>query len=97
MSNPNDDPGVYFVGSESGPVKIGFSNDVFRRFRALRNSSPVPLYVLAARSGSRVVEREYHRRFARFRIHGEWFERTPELEAEIESVNRGEYLKDSAA
>jgi hypothetical protein len=32
-------------------------------------------------------EKMYHRRFAHRRLHGEWFERCPEIEAEIERLN----------
>jgi hypothetical protein len=86
------DPVVYFVGDQVGPIKIGFSTDVWERFRRLRNSMPGELRMLAARSGSKALEREYHQRFHAWRLHGEWFERTPELLAEIDRVNRGDHL-----
>ena len=73
----------YFIGGEVGPIKIGYSIDVKSRLRALQASSPVTLSVLAIRSGGETRERAYHDQFSEWRLHGEWFERCPEIEAEI--------------
>jgi hypothetical protein len=79
--------GVYFVGAEEGPVKIGFSRDFHRRLAALQAASPVELRLLAVIvDASPVIERNYHSRFGRHRLHGEWFERSPEIMAEIERL-----------
>lgn len=76
---------TYFVREmPDGPVKIGFTNDVARRFAALRTSSARPLALLAVLSGNH--EREMHARFASWRIRGEWFAPAPELVAFIESI-----------
>lgn len=77
-------PVVYFIGSMRGElVKIGYATDLANRMRHLQTGSPVKLEVLAAVIGGIGLEREYHRRFAEFREHGEWFRRTPEVRAEI--------------
>ncbi len=54
--------------------------------RRMTFCSPIPLRILAKTEGSRTQERAYHARFAAIRLHGEWFERTPEIEAEIERL-----------
>jgi len=77
---------VYFIGGETGPIKIGESSNVRNRFSDLQASSPVVLSVLATCPGGSKAEREYHRRFASARLHGEWFSRTPEIEAEISKI-----------
>jgi hypothetical protein len=77
---------VYFIGGNDGPVKIGFTNHLEHRLATLRCSSPVPLGVLATVEGPPELERDYHRRFAAHRLHGEWFARCPEIEAEIERL-----------
>jgi hypothetical protein len=47
----------------------------------------VALTVLATvRRASVAVERRYHDRFTRSRLHGEWFERTPDIEKEIQRL-----------
>lgn len=74
---------VYFVAGEIGAVKIGSARDAEKRLRDLQCGSPIPLRILATVSGGLKVEAEYHRRFAAHRLHGEWFERVPEIEAEI--------------
>jgi hypothetical protein len=79
---------VYFVGGESGPVKIGWTQQPIKdRLKCIQNGSPVKLHVLATANRHRIAEKWYHRQFASSRLHGEWFDRTPELLAEIERLN----------
>lgn len=77
---------VYFVGGESGPVKIGFAVDPVLRLTALQCGSPVPLSILATIEAPARMERAYHKQFAAHRLHGEWFARAPEIVAEIKRV-----------
>lgn len=74
---------VYFIGADVGCVKIGEALDPDRRLRTLQSGSPVQLRILATTFGGPVLERDYHRKFAAHRLHGEWFTRCPEIEAEI--------------
>jgi hypothetical protein len=74
----------------SNRVKIGTSKRPTRRLRALQAYSPNVLEVLLIISpyvtthggiwfrGS--TEKELHRRFAKDRLHGEWFKYTPEIQ-----------------
>lgn len=79
---------VYFVGPKNGPIKIGYSTDVQRRLARLQSHSPVRLAVLAVLVGGTVeVERGYHARFSRHRLHGEWFAPNCEIIAEIKVLN----------
>jgi hypothetical protein len=77
----------YFVGGDDGPVKIGQAQDVQKRLRDLQMGSPVVLKILAVTSGGQSRETAYHFTFAGHRLHGEWFDRCPEIEAEIERLN----------
>lgn len=80
---------VYFVGGETGPVKIGWTQQPIKeRLKCIQSGSPVKLRVLATANRHRIGERQYHRQFAQYRLHGEWFERTPEIEVEIERLSR---------
>lgn len=80
---------VYFVGGETGPVKIGFTQQPIKeRLKCIQNGSPVKLHVLALRKDGRAREAVYHRQFAAHRLHGEWFERCPEIEEEIRRLGR---------
>lgn len=44
---------------------------------------PQTLGILALRNGAKAREVAYHEQFSEHRLHGEWFERCPEIEAEI--------------
>lgn len=74
---------IYFIGPENGPVKIGFAVNLSKRLRDLELANAYPLKVWASVEASPALEREYHARFAAHRLHGEWFTRCPEIEAEI--------------
>lgn len=81
---------VYFIGPKDGPIKIGMASRLDFRIRDLRLMNAYPLEVWATVEAPASVEREYHRKFAEHRIHGEWFKRVPEIEAEIgQLVNCG--------
>lgn len=65
---------IYFIqGAEGTPIKIGFSSDVRERLAALQTAHHCKLRILGGISGSQAVEAALHRRFARYRVEGEWF------------------------
>lgn len=77
---------VYFIGGEDGPVKIGRAFVPEQRLKEIQCGYPYPLKVLATVCGGAGLERAYHERFAAHRLNGEWFERHPDILAEIESL-----------
>ncbi|MYL97038.1 hypothetical protein GR702_04530 [Novosphingobium sp. FGD1] len=79
---------VYFIGSRTGPIKIGYSKNPASRLRELRIGSHVELNVLASRPGTLADEWALHERFSHLRLRGEWFDRAPELMAEIRSSQK---------
>ncbi|MGE7204945.1 GIY-YIG nuclease family protein [Sphingomonas sp. NPDC019816] len=79
---------VYFIGGTDGPVKIGSSANPSARLKEVQTGSFRALSILAVCPGGFTQERVYHHRFADDRLHGEWFARTPALEAEIASLSR---------
>jgi hypothetical protein len=64
---------VYFVGAETGPVKIGTTNNIQSRFKTLQIGSARKLMVLAFVDGGRCLEAQYHATFKEFRQRGEWY------------------------
>lgn len=64
----------FFRNPITGLVKIGKSNDVKTRKQAVQCGSGVDLDVLLVIDGD--IERELHKKFARYREHGEWFNDT---------------------
>lgn len=77
---------VYFIASERGPIKIGIAVNPQDRLRGLQTGHHEKLSLLATCPGGMEREKEYHARFKAYRINGEWFERSPEIEAEIEQL-----------
>jgi hypothetical protein len=69
---------IYFIHNEQAEsIKIGFSRGVKGRLRQLSTASPQPLVLLGMILGGRVRERQLHRQFQPYRLHGEWFEDVP--------------------
>lgn len=84
FTNPPPDIGtIYFVGPEGGPIKIGFASRLHMRLKDLRSANALPLVVHASVQGPPRLERQYHKRFAEHRLHGEWFDPHPDILAEI--------------
>ena len=65
---------VYFIQSgDDGPIKVGFSYDVYRRLVALQTANPTTLRVIAWFTGTEADEHATHSRLNQHRIRGEWF------------------------
>ena len=72
---------VYFVQvGESGPIKIGKTNDVSARIRSLQTAQAEELRLIATISVDEWPEWKLHQLFAEHRLRGEWFEPAPVLE-----------------
>jgi hypothetical protein len=82
-------PVLYFIGGDEGPVKIGYSCNLPKRLATIQAHSPIAVRVLAAIHNAQggQLEAAYHYRFAQYRLHGEWFERSSEIVAEIERLS----------
>ncbi len=76
----------YFVSNGENAVKIGWSGNLRARMADLAVGSIRTLRLLAIVSGGPVMERHFHKTFAKQRIRGEWFERSPELDALIDEL-----------
>lgn len=79
---------VYFVGNGNGQVKIGHSKEPLIRLAGLQTASPHKLELLAVVPGTEKVEAELHRKFATFRLSGEWFQLSDQLKLEIELAQK---------
>lgn len=72
----------YFARPQDGAIKIGFTDrPVLQRLREVANSTGTRLTLVAAEEGSRETEQARHRRYAKYRISGEWFRHEGELRA----------------
>lgn len=78
------EPGIGFIYFLSAnfpdyPIKIGFSSHAVMRMSQLQTYCPYTIIILGMMSGTTRDERALHRRFARYHIRGEWFERAERL------------------
>ena len=67
------EPVVYFISTDDGLIKIGYTTNLGVRLRSLRTAHPKELQVRLVIPGSLDDEQEFHRRFAAFRVGREWF------------------------
>lgn len=80
---------LYFIGGDTGPIKIGVSGNPAQRLKALQTGYPHALRILALIPEGGMQEITYHAKFAEHRLHGEWFAPHPDILAEIERLNTG--------
>lgn len=79
---------IYFIrGQRSGMVKIGSTENLKERLRALKVGSPERLEIMALMEGGAEEERRLHETFAECRSNGEWFHPRTELLAFIEKLS----------
>lgn len=81
---------VYFIeNGRGGPIKIGYSesNNIKKRLVELQPYNPALLTLMCFIKGTRELEAYYHKKFAKYNIRGEWFERNDELDKLISKQN----------
>lgn len=65
---------VYFAkAGDSGAVKIGTTNDIDSRFKALQCGNAAELQLLATVPGDSSLEHTIHKQLSAHRLRGEWF------------------------
>jgi hypothetical protein len=69
---------VYFV-SGGGFVKIGVSDSPSSRLLGIQTGNPWPLEIVGMIVGGTGVETALHKRFANYRVSGEWFHLAAEV------------------
>jgi len=77
---------VYFIRAGDA-IKIGHSTRLTARLKALQTGTHHSLVLLAKAPGAVQLEREYHDRFRRWHIQGEWFKASRPLLYEIDQIN----------
>lgn len=65
---------IYFIESDAGPIKIGYTeSSATERREELQTGSAWPLSLLGTIEGDRETEAMLHHKFAAQRMQGEWF------------------------
>lgn len=71
---------IYFIEClPHGPIKIGFTTQLFKRIPSLIATNGIKTRFLGAIYGSKAEERVLHRKFAQSNEHHEWFSLTVDL------------------
>lgn len=71
---------IYFIQQgKTGPIKIGYSNNVNERIKSLQSASPEKLVLLGYINGTRKQEQLIHRFFHKYQMEGEWFTPAPRV------------------
>lgn len=77
---------IYFIKSESGHVKIGYTNNgIDGRIASLQTGCPFELTLLTSIDGSIYQEKALHRRFRKYQVRLEWFVLSGEIEEFIKN------------
>ena len=79
---------IYFVAVR-GFIKIGVTQDWRSRLSGLQSSNPETIEILALLVRPQIYERTMHRKFAAFRVRGEWFTDCKEIREHIASIKDG--------
>lgn len=80
---------VYFIQSgDAGAIKIGVSNNVYKRLSLLQTGSSEKLTLIGCTHGDAALEKQMHVTLAAFRTRGEWFEPHPFVIDHINSFPR---------
>ncbi len=92
---PFEEPGdigfVYFIQCENtGPIKIGFTKDIKKRFYGMQTGNPFKLNMLFNYRANRQTEEMFHEWFRGVNVRGEWFWPTPKLLEMIEECKAWE-------
>ena len=73
---------IYVIGPKIGHQKIGISNNVERRLKAIQTGNPEKLYIHHTEPVNpkivMIMERAIHRELNHKKQKGEWFSLTPE-------------------
>ena len=80
---------LYFVTAGSA-VKIGRTTDMQSRLRYIQGHNHERVVVAVLLEGEGWRERDYHRRFKAYRLHGEWFKLSPEIRKVIEELRNAD-------
>ena len=83
---------TYFI-TDGQDIKIGVSNNPSQRLKILQPGNPRKLTILLKLNGDR--EAEFHNKFHKYRLKGEWFSDEGELSTFLKEqlfMNLEEYL-----
>ena len=74
---------VYAIGPSKGPTKIGFTNNLETRLRAIQTGNPEKIQIhysieFDTEKEMRIAEKKIHRILSHRRKKGEWFDILPE-------------------
>lgn len=85
--------GRVYVLECGGYYKIGFSKNPLERVRQLQTGCPFRLHLVGTVTAPQTAEFALHNKYADKRMHGEWFQLTPEDVGDILRAYPGDSWK----
>ena len=90
---------VYFITDNHGHIKIGKTDDTYKRLKELQTGNPYKLSILLTIMMTSVndafsLEQELHQLFKDYRLEGEWFEAEPVfkvIDTDIVKLNKFQF------
>ena len=80
--------GIYFIlAEEVARVKIGKSVNITQRMSTMKTNSPVLLELVAYFLAPDSAERFIHSVFSRYRLHGEWFTYSKQIQRVVKKLS----------
>lgn len=84
---------IYFLhAKEVRRIKIGFTTNLNARLRELKMGSPTELILFNYVRGTFHLEQVLLGVFAKYRLHGEWFESSEDIIKFVEKLETGTFL-----
>lgn len=80
---------VYFIGGETGNVKIGYSKNPWARLKDIQSTWPEKLRVVATVRTTENSEINVHKMFHDLRVNGEWFTRSALIDDVLSAISNG--------
>lgn len=85
---------IYFIqAGDGGPVKIGFAEDIRKRFCQLQIANHEELRLIGAMPGGLTHEHRLHEQFMEDHIRGEWFRPSERLLRTASKQTKGEIFQ----
>ena len=88
VARDSDDDFIYVMGNTEAKIcKIGVSIDPYKRLIGVQTGCPYIIEIIKIFKGSYTIEKALHKKYAGYKLNGEWFRFEGELKTAIEMAS----------